>query len=452
MTVPPPEHKAADAQLRAPNPPLDGFSPEEFRCRRRALREALPEGLIVMRGAAEDEFAFAGAGPFRQRSDFFYLTGVSTPGAVLTLLPEELPATAGLRDIAPETREILFLPDRSAATEAWTGPKLGPAKETESATGISRAISAGQLKTALIGWLRRCPVIYTAMPFGERARLSRDYAFVEEILSVAPVAQFRDISYMLSTLRLVKTEAELERIRLAVTITVDGQRAAQAAIAQGSGGFEHEVEAAIYATFRSRGAHMAFPPIVGSGANSTVLHYEQNSAKMHWGDLVVVDIGARLGAYCGDLTRTYPVGGEFSQRQRDVYNAVLAAHTQTVRSFRPGEETLKSLDVRCKELLKASPLRARDSSGKDQTLEKFMPHRVSHFLGLDVHDVGDPDPPLVPGCVITIEPGVYVPSEAIGVRLEDDYLVTESGLERIGPTLEKNADVVQAAMKATPPG
>jgi Xaa-Pro aminopeptidase len=207
------------------------------------------------------------------------------------------------------------------------------------------------------------------------------------------------------------------------------------------------VEAAVYEAFRSRGARMAFPPIIGSGINSTVLHYDQNSAKLRRGDLVIVDIGARLGRYCGDLTRAYPVGGEFSQRQRDLYNTVLLAHKLAVQGFRPGEDTLRSLDSRCKEMLKSTPMRAKDHAGKEQTMEQFMPHRLSHFLGLDVHDVGDPDPPLEPGCVITIEPGIYIPSEAIGVRLEDDYLVTENGLERLGPTLEKNPDVVQAAMQ-----
>jgi Xaa-Pro aminopeptidase len=255
------------------------------------------------------------------------------------------------------------------------------------------------------------------------------------------------VTLSIAALRVVKSPAEIERIRQAIAITVEGQRAAQAVLARGAGRWEYEVEAAVLEAFRSRGATLAFPCIVGAGARGTVLHYEANSGQMQYEEMVVVDIGARFGHYCGDITRAYPVGGEFTQRQRDIYNLVLDVQKRLVLSYKPGEDTLQTLKDRCKELFKASPLRARDASGNEQTMENFLPHGISHHLGLDVHDMGDSEPPLSPGNVITIEPGLYLPGESIGVRLEDDYLVTPTGLERLGPPLEKNPDVVQAAMR-----
>ena len=261
------------------------------------------------------------------------------------------------------------------------------------------------------------------------------------------MAQFRDLAPAIGQLRVVKSPAEIERITQAIEITAAGHRAARALIARGAGRNECEVEAEILAEFRRQGAKLAFPCIVGAGVNATVLHYEDNNRVMQAGDLVVVDIGARWGHYCGDITRAYPVGGRFSPRQREIYAQALAAHEQVVASYRPGEDTLKTLNDRCKQIMKDSPLRGKDGAGVEQTMEVFMPHGITHHLGLYVHDVGDPEPPLTPGNVITIEPGLYIPSEGIGARIEDDYLVTATGLQRLGPPLEKEADAVEHAME-----
>lgn len=450
MPIPPADIAPVESKpvTAEPAPPLDGFPPEEFKARRDALRAACPDGLILVRGATEEE-----AHPpatYRQNSTFFYLTGVETPGAFLVLLPDGVPASALQRDLPAEVRELLFLPARSPQGETWTGPKLGPGAETEKATGIEKVIDAGGIWGALIGGLRRNPVVYTVAPFGEQAKLTREYALMQRISDIAPTAQFRDVSAAVARQRIVKSPAELERIRQAIAITGDGQRAARAAIARGEGHWEYEVEARVFEAFRSRGAALAFPPIIGTGLNGTVLHYEDNHAQMRAGDLVVVDIGARFGHYAGDVTRTYPVGGVFSPRQREIYALVLEAYERAVSGYRPGEDSLKALTDRCKAFLKESPLRAQDTNGAEQTMDTFMPHGLTHHLGLDVHDVInvlDIQMPLSPGCVITIEPGIYLPSEGFGVRIEDDYLVTETGLERLGPPLEKDPDAVEVAMR-----
>ncbi len=436
MTTPPSDNASKPLAEYVPSAPLDGFAAEEFLDRRERLRAACSDGVVLIRGAAEEDFPHGV--PYRQNSTFFYLTGIDTPGAVLALLPDDVPARSGLRDAPVDTREFLFLPARTPSMEAWTGPKLGPGEDTESLTGIAKAVDAAALSNALAGWIRRNPLVYTLAPFGEKARDSREYAFMERISSVAPVAHFRDASAAVARLRVIKSPAEIARIRDAIAITVEGQKVARSLIEMGASCWEYEVEARIFEAFRSRGADLAFPTIVGSGINATVLHYGDNHHRMQAGDLVVVDIGARIGHYCGDLTRTYAVGGESSERQREVAALVLAAHEQVLADFQPGIDTLGTMNDRCKEFLKAAPQQAKDAAGNMQTMDVFMPHRLGHHLGLAVHDVGDPDPPLSPGNVITVEPGIYIPSESLGVRIEDDYLVTPTGLERLGPPLPKD--------------
>ncbi len=439
------------SHLLTPSPPLDGFAPEEFRARRDALRSACSDGIIVVRGTTDGEAAHASA--HRQNSPFYYLTGVRTPNAFLVLLPEGVSASIGLKGVPAETRELLFLPARNATTETWMGARLGPGEETATATGIAAVADAGRFWSALTAWMHHNALVYTFTPYGEQAKLTREYAFMQRIGDYAPVVQFRDIAKPLTALRMIKSPAEIVRIEEAIAITGEGQRAARGLIAGGAGRNEYEVEAAIFAAFRSRGASPGFATIVGGGVNEPVLHYEDNNQILRQGDAVVVDIGAQVGGYNGDVTRTYPVGGVFSPRQRDIYRLVQSAIENAVTAFVLGVDSQNSMDSRCKELLKASALRARDSSGAEtnQTLDSYMPHGLSHNLGLDVHDliqVVDRDAPLLPGQVVTIEPGVYIPAEGIGVRLENDYLVTENGLRCLGPDLESDIDAVERAMIA----
>lgn len=436
-----------------------GAGAAEFRERRNRLRTACPDGILVVRGATEDE-AQAGT-RYRQNNSFFYLTGVEAPGGFLVLLPDYVPAPAGVRGALAEARELLFLPARDPVAETWTGPKLGPGPETEALTGMTILNSASFIG-ACTEWIRRCPRVGTLLPFGPNARLTREAALIQRIVDHAPAAVFFNIAPALALLRAAKSPGEIERLRRSIAITADGQEAARAVIAQGAGRREYEVEAAVFAAFRSQGAVNGFPTIVGSGFNATVLHYEDNDRLMQEGDLVVVDIGARLGHYSGDITRTYPVGGKFSPRQREIYQLVLDAYLDVSASYKPGKDTLQALNDRCRQFLCRSPLRAKDHTGTEQTMDLFMPHRLGHHLGLDVHDLtallgsnslgvyGEDglEMPLAPGAVITVEPGLYIPSESLGVRLEDDFLVTETGLERLGPPLPLEPDELEAIMQA----
>ncbi len=438
--------------------PFGGVGAEEFRERRRLLRESCPEGILLVRGGTEEEAAVGTR--YRQNRPFFYLTGVEAPGAFLVMLPENVPVSAGVRGVASAARELLFLPARDPVAETWSGAKLGPGAETERLTGFEKTLNAAALPQALTEWIRRCPQVGMLLPFGPNARLTREAVLMQSIAENAPAVRFFDISSPLARLRTVKSPAELDLIRRAIAVTVAGQEAARRFIATGTGRREYEAEAEIFGAFRRQGAVPGFPSIVGSGHNATVLHYEDNDRVMQTGELVVVDIGARLGSYNGDITRTYPVGGRFSPRQREIYALVLAAHHDTIDRYRPGKDTLQDLNDRCKAFLRESPLRARDAAGAEQTMDVFMPHRLSHHLGLDVHDLtallgstvlsaydeDGSETPLQPGSVVTVEPGLYLPSESLGVRIEDDYLVTASGLERLGPPLASHPDELESLM------
>lgn len=425
---------ASSPKLLTPPAPLLGFSKEEYQSRRSALRSACPNAIILLRGSAEDEVV--NPARYRQNSNFLYFTGVETPGAFLVLLPPDLHASIGIRGASPDVREILFLPARNATVETWTGPKLGPGEDTEAATGIHKTADVSSLNGALLAWLRHNPSLYTAVPFGENARFTREFRLIRNLQDLAPSIKIKDATNAIGGLRMVKSQAEIDRIVQAIEITQAGHRAAREVVEAGAGSLEYEAEAAVLGAFRSHGAGLAFGCIVGGGANATVLHYEDNNAVLNEGDLVVVDIGAKVGGYCGDLTRTYAVGGVRSERQAEIYNLVLQALERTVSDFKHGE-TLQNLTDRCKAFFKSSPLRSLDATGAEQTMDVFMPHGLSHHLGLDVHDVGDREIPLAPGHVITVEPGIYLPSEKIGIRIEDDYLVTADGLVRLGPELER---------------
>jgi len=446
MPVSPADSAAAATgpELLPPPAPLLGFSAEEYQVRRSALRSACPNGIILLRGSTEDEVV--NPARYRQNSTFLYFTGVETPGASLVLLPSDLSAEIGVRGATSDTREVLFLPARNASVETWTGPKLGPGEDTENATGIQKTADAAQRNGALLSWIRHNPVVYTPAPFGENARFSREYALIQHLQTIAAVVQVKDATVAIGRLRMVKSPAEVAKIVEAITVTQAGQRAARNLILSGAGRREYEAEAAALQAFRSAGASLAFGCIVGGGANATVLHYEDNNCTLQQGDLVVVDIGAKVDGYCGDLTRAYPVGGKFGTREREIYNLVLEAHKQTVSGYKPGE-TLQDLTDRCKAFYRESPIRARNAAGEEQTMDNFMPHSLSHHLGLDVHDVGDRETALAPGHVITVEPGIYIPSEKIGVRIEDDYLITEEGMALLGPPLEWEIEELEALSK-----
>ncbi len=432
---------ADEKGLLPPPHPLDGFTQQEFIMRRAGLRQRFPADVIILQGNVESPGS--NVLPYRQNSTFFYYTGVDTPGASMVLLPGGFSAATGLRGLQPDLQEFLFLPDRNAVTETWTGPKLGPGSLTEELTGFQKCLSSNSLWSAVTGWLKQCPRVALLAPFGAGSNVTPEFQLLSRLRDIAPVASFQDISAAVANQRIIKSPAEVERMERAASITMAAQHAARAVIHKGDGRNECEVEAAVMQAFYSRGAAAAFAPIIGSGERATVLHYDQNNQSMVQGNSVVVDIGALLGHYCGDITRTYAVGGQWSTRHREIAALVLAAHHHVVNSFKLGEDTVETFAEKCKSFYRESPLRSKKSDGTEATMDNFLPHGISHHLGLDVHDVHSSvnwTQPLTPGCVVTIEPGLYLPMEGIGVRLENDYLITEQGMRCLAEPLPQSVD------------
>jgi Xaa-Pro aminopeptidase len=417
-------------------------APQVYRERRRRLAEAVGGGTIVLWGNG-DERGYGDVGTFRQGSNFFYLTGVELPNAVLVLRPEP-------------GEEYLFLPPRNEPLERWTGPKWGPGEETARALGFDQVLSREPGEHIVEGRRRPAPgfegrlqswlsepraelwTVYPVLP--TNAQLGPTHRYVDQLRERMPTFAVYDISSILTRMRLFKSPGEVALLRKAVAATMAGQRAAAGVIAPNVA--EGTVDGAVYAGFRAAGAEgLAFPTIVGAGFNGTVLHYDQNAGQIPDGTLVVVDIGARYGYYCGDLTRTYPSNGRFTDRQREIYDVVLEAHDAVAEAIRPGV-TIADLRRIAYDLINDAPVRDRNGN----PLGEHFIHGLGHFIGLDPHDVGGETPVLEPGMVLTNEPGVYLQDEALGVRIENDFLVTAEGCENLSAELPTTAEEIEALM------
>src|SRR5215831_18028068 len=420
----------------------------EYQARRHRLMEQLKDGIVVLIGAQEDEFGEVGR--FRQKNDFMYLTGCETPSAYLMLVP------AGLIPDRP-AEETLFLPPRNMFQEKWTGPQAGPGPEAESLFGIQSVVSSEEFYGRLLSVLMGTPFkpqgrrfqasnkLYTLVPQGSAASITREAQFVDLIHQVAPHVSVASITPVLGEMRKVKSAAEAQLLQTAVDITAEAHH--DAALAIKPGVYEHKVQAVVEDAFTRNGSERpGYPSIIGSGINSTVLHYNENHKKIDPGDLVVVDVGAEYSYYTADLTRTYPASGKFTDRQREVYQLVLDAQKAAEKAYKP-DVTIADLQRAAVEVMKASPV--KDKQGN--TLEKYFIHGLGHWLGMDVHDIGDYSKPIPVGAVFTIEPGIYIPDEKLGVRIEDDYMATDTGLIKLSAKIPSEAADVEKAMAAHAP-
>jgi Xaa-Pro aminopeptidase len=400
---------------------LLGQSLAEFADRRTKLRAAVGDGvvLLVPDRTSDDRSRF------RMSNEMVYLTGVETAGATLALLPEGDP----LGHTA-----ILFVPGRSSL-------------EAERArTGIETVYEARSLWDTLRPSLERAGVVHIIGPVGERGRYGWSGSVEQRIRAIKPDVEVRDIRPALAALRAVKSPGELANIREAIAATVQGFRLAARAIKPGA--TELALEGAVLAGFRQAGAaREGFPAVIGSGPNAVILHNDPTSRPLQRDEAVVVDIGAEANYYSADLTRTFPSGGRFTARQTALYELVRSVQTACERAIVPGKTTWSDLDRIARDEFRKSPLRAEGSDGKLLTMDRFFVHGIGHSLGMDVHDPGMFGTIPVGG-VITIEPGVYIASENIGIRIEDDYLITETGVEKLSAALPSDIPGIQRMMRA----
>lgn len=393
--------------------------------RRRALLARLGRGVVLLPAAHERELErdYVQDNDFRQNNTFFYFTELETQDAWLLL--------AGSGD-ASET--VLFLPERNPAQERWTGLRLGPDTTAVRVTGIARVLPTDSLDAVLSSAMARAPgPLY--LPLDQTTR--DEPRFRDVVFSGRDV---RNVRPAVDSMRLIKDADEIARLRKAIDISGLGHIAAMQAAHPGV--WEYEIEAALEAGFRRNGAdRVGYPSIVGSGPNTTTLHYDVNRRQTRDGDLVVVDAGAEWGQYTADVTRTFPVNGKFTARQKAIYDLVLATQQAAFDSTRPGI-TIAQLNRIARDYM-------RTHSGTlcgAQTCDAYFIHGLSHWLGMDVHDVGDYGTPLKPGIVFTIEPGIYLAQEGLGVRIEDDVLVTARGAEWLSARAPKTTAEIERLM------
>ena len=390
---------------------------------------------------------------YRPDSELYYLTGATEPGTVAVLVGGSSP------------RLVLFVHERDPEAELWSGPRLGPEGAAER-YGAEETHPLSELPARLPALLRQGDRIHYRP--GNGAELD---AMVAEALRWARARGPRtgsgprgvvDPGEILDELRLRKDEHEIERLRAAAELTVQGHRAGIAAIRSGAG--EWEVEAAVDAAFRAGGGSgPGYGTIVGSGANACVLHYVANDRRMASGDLVLLDAGAELGLYQGDITRVYPVDDTFSGPQRDVYEVVDRARAAAVAAVAPGATIADVHAAAVRTVVEGLvDLGVLDGDAEEllaqEAYRPWFPHQTSHWIGLDVHDVGDyqvdeESRVLEPGMVFSVEPGLYfragkdgpaAPFQGIGVRLEDDILVTADGHENLTAALPTSVAEVEA--------
>jgi len=416
-----------------------------YRARRQKLAGKLDGGAALLFAPAETEGPNDVYGYFPD-ANFYYLTGWSEPGAALLVVA---PAEAKNDNPAHAYTEILFLPDRNSSQEKWTGAKLGPDDpQAAQLTGADSVESLGNLRTELVKLFpARGGRIYTDVPAsGETSNSTEPLSWLENANAFAVGTSFRDIRPLLESLRPVKDAGELELIRKATNASIAAQFAAIRAIKPGV--TEREISALLEYEWGKRGCERpAYAPIVGAGVNSTVLHYSLDSGTMQSGDMVVMDAAGEYSLYASDITRSVPVNGKYTARQREIYEIVLGAQKAAIAAFQSSKSHLERNQP---DSLYQVAYDYINSHGKDrhgQPLGKYFIHGLGHYVGLNVHDPGDYSIPLSPGMVFTIEPGIYIAEEKLGVRIEDMFYVDPDGkLVRLTESLPQEPEQIERLM------
>ncbi len=435
---------------------MRGMSNNPHGPRRQRLLETMAPGALILPSAPVAVRNNDVEHEYRQNSDLFYVSGFDEPESLAVLRP------------GADAPYCLFVRPRDPAREVWDGQRAG-VDGAKTDYGADQAFSYADLATELPKLLEDQPRVYYQL--GVDAALDR--CVLDAIAKVRNRAKFGVVwpteivepGTLLHTERLVKDAHELDRMRHAISISTEAHVAAMAAAQPGR--FEYEVEAVINGVFRRRGSERsAYGAIVGSGPNATVLHYRRNDRKMKDGELLLIDAGCEYGYYASDITRTFPVNGRFSEPQRRIYEVVLNAQLASIEATRPGKTLADvhdaSVRVITEGLVKLGLIEGPvDRAIKENLYRPFYMHKTSHYIGMDVHDVGPyfegkQPRPLSEGVVITIEPGIYIAEDAevpeefrgIGVRIEDDVLVTSDGHEVLSAEVPKSVADVERACAA----
>ena len=361
---------------------------------------------------------------WKPHAHFHYLTGLTNESGSAILFDPTNPVKS--------KQVILFLRPLNPEMEKWDGLRKELGSELSNAVGIKTIMRTTHMPRVVADVITRTKTLATLMPLSPSGT-SPDLSYWQQVASNIPECSIRDSSHIIPALRSVKSKAEIDIIQEAINITANGFKQAMQAVRTGLN--EYKVQATLeygYAMAGGRGS--AFPPIVGGGLNSTVLHYKENDQDLVDGDLVCIDSGAAFKGYGADITRTIPVNGKFTKRQKEIYNIVLKAEEAAIKAVKPGI-TMAEVDAIARAII------------VNAGYGDYFIHSIGHHLGLEIHDTCGSDSPLKTGAVVTIEPGIYIPEEAIGVRIEDDILVTAKGRKNLSIDIPKSVNDIEKVMR-----
>jgi Xaa-Pro aminopeptidase len=417
--------------------------PNSVYAQRRAKLAATEDAPIILTGLSgreEDSQSYI----FAQEENFYYLTGHNEEEAGLILLP---PAESkAKKDDFQGPREIFFLPAKNPAKEKWNGVRISPSDPgIQARTGFADIRPYSEMRATIERLAKFYPAFYTILPYEkELGGYPHEKETVDWLKLAAPQVNLKDIRNNIIDLRLIKSPTEIALIRQAIDLSLDAHFAAFRMMRPGL--WEYQVAAKMVEVHAMGGSEAeAYAPIIGAGPNSTALHYDKLARKIEDGDIVVMDVGAQYSGYAADITRTVPANGKFTPRQREIYDIVLGAQNAALAALKPGADMCR----KGKQSLYKISYDYINSHGKDQNgkpLGQYFIHGLGHNIGLNVHDPGDSCKPLMPGQVVTMEPGIYIPEENLGVRIEDDVLITESGYELLSSKLPRTADAIEKIM------
>jgi Xaa-Pro aminopeptidase len=412
---------------------------------RERLRAILPPHAVAIVHAADTLPTSAdGVRPLHPAPDLFYLSGIEQEESVLVLAPDAA---------EPSMREMLFVRQPSETRALWDGHSLST-DEATAISGIKKIRWISELPGVLHRLMCNSDVVFLNANEHDRAAVeveSRDERLGRSLMHRYPLQRYERLAPLMHRLRVIKSEAEVELIKRACAITKDGFERVARMLRPGVG--EHEVEAEYLHEFTRQKAKMAYNPIVATGGNACVLHYINNDAECRDGELLLVDVGASYANYCADLTRVLPVNGRFTSRQRELYEAVRRVMVSSIERATVGtlhrDWTKAARDHMAEELLALGMITPEDVANATEEKPacfKFFMHGLGHSMGLDVHDVVPREQRFEAGWVLTVEPGLYLPDEGIGIRLENDILVTEQGPVDLMADIPLEADDIEALM------
>lgn len=420
---------SANAATAAPaDPPLPTLiepgqtqSPAVYAARRAALMKAMGDGVAVVYAEGADDSA-----GYRQSSDFLYLTGVQERGAILVLAPKER-----------TYREFLLLPSRDPEAERWTGEREPLSTALRGKYGFEKIYRSGGLLRIATDLAMRSPTLWqVTLPSADADAKPKDLDLYSKVQQRVPGVSTKTLGWTLAKMRARHDPQELAIMQRSIRISEEGHRAAWMAVRPGA--TEGEVRAEAERVWRIRGSRRtAYESIVGAGANSTILHYPRSEHTMQDGDVILMDMACEYANYATDITRTLPVNGRFTPEQRKVYDVVLRAQEAAFALVKPGV-TYEDLDRAARKII--------DDAGYGD----YFIHGLGHFVGLDVHDAGAYHDKLEAGMVLTLEPGIYIPEKALGVRIEDEVVVTDTGARYLTDGLPRKPDDIERWMAARP--